>query len=117
MKRVLLGVVVTLGLSLGVSAQASRWFPGFLAGAVDYEVQTSPCGAAQTLQATPFILHDQVWVTYLCADNRVVMRGFLSMIPGFQIPTSAGVVCPQGFVRTPDQQGCVPPNHPLARAR
>jgi hypothetical protein len=107
MRRVLGVAVVALlaGVTLGAVTYA------FVVDA-DYELPASPCGASVTVQATPLLFDGKLWVSYLCADSRVYMRGFHTAV-GTNLPPQA-IVCPQGFVHTGNKQGCVPPDHPSA---
>ncbi len=113
MKRVTLGVAILLA---GATLGATTWSaPYFHVGAKDFEVQASPCGAAMTINVSPFTFEGSVWASYLCADNRVVMRRFPTVHIDQQPPTYLpAIVCPAGFVHTGDKQGCVPPDHPSA---
>ena len=117
MKRLSLGVVFAIGVIAGVTATTITR-PDFTVG-IDYSVGASPCGSAQTIQATPFVFDGGIWATYLCADNRVVMRQFWVQIEVHDDfpPPLAQIVCPGNFVHTADRQGCVPPDHPLAPKR
>jgi hypothetical protein len=49
--------------------------PSFL-DVLDHPVAPSPCGASMTMQVTPFVFEGSIWMSYLCADNRVIMRQF-----------------------------------------
>ncbi len=106
MRRVL-GVL--FALAAGVTLSAASFI--FLVDQ-DYELPLSPCGGVQTVQATPVVIDQRLWVNYLCADSRVFMRRFHTA--EITSPSWGGVVCPQGFVHTGNKQGCVPPDHPLA---
>ena len=111
MQRVILGVILVLALGVGLGAVASS-HPYFAGHFTDFQVADSPCGPVATLHAAPFVWEGDIWTSYLCADNRQVMRKFLTVHIDRQPPTF--IACPTGFVHTGDQQGCVPPNHPLA---
>lgn len=108
MRTILLAAVLGVALGAGVSAALTR--PAFL-DAQDFAVAPSPCGAAMTMQATPFVYQEVIWATYLCSDNRVIMRQFAMQAQDEARPP----VCPVGFVWTKDGRGCVPPDHPLAK--
>ena len=111
MPRGILGVL--LALALGVTLGAAGVTYAFVVDR-DYELPASPCGASATVQATPLVFDFKLWVSYLCADSRVFLRRFHTPAAiGRPTPPQA-IVCPAGFVHTGDQQGCVPPNHPLA---
>jgi hypothetical protein len=112
MTRLILGVVFVVGVGAGVAATTITR-PDFLS-AIDHPTIASPCAPVQTMQATPFVFDGAVWTTYLCADNRVVMRQFGVRIEVHDFPPAPPVVCPGIFVHTADKQGCVPPDHPLA---
>ena len=109
MPRVILGVL--LALALGATLGAAGVTYAFLTDR-DYELPQSPCGASPTVQATPLVFEFKLWVSYVCADSRVFLRRFHTPA-AIGLPPQA-IVCPAGFVHTGDQQGCVPPNHPLA---
>jgi hypothetical protein len=107
--RKILGLVLVLGAGATIGA-ISR--PEFLAHAIDHPVSASPCGSVQTVQAAPFVFDGAPWLSYLCADNRVILRQFNVWTSNTQnLPP---VVCPSGFVHTGNKQGCVTPDHPLA---
>jgi hypothetical protein len=108
---VLLGVLVA-GVTAG--AATMQLVPDFREGYEDTELAASPCGASATVQASPFVFEQHVWMTYLCGDTRVIARRFRTLT---QVEEAAGpvpLVCPAGFVLTWDNQGCVTPDHPAA---
>ena len=109
MLRVILGVVLALAVGVGLGAAGTLYT---FAVDRDYELPASPCGASGTVQATPVVFDLKLWVSYLCADSRVFLRR-MNAPAAIGLPPQA-IVCPTGFVHTGDQQGCVPPNHPLA---
>lgn len=111
MRRLLVAGLVACAIGVSVHAAVNLW-PNFSAQYYDFVVASSPCGGSATLQATPFVFDQRVWITYLCADTRTVVRRFDTVIEVERIPT--GLVCPAGFVVTWDKQGCVPPDHPAA---
>jgi hypothetical protein len=111
-----LGIVFILGAGAGVVAHQQRLVvpENFF----DFDVPASPCGAVTTLQASPFVYRDTVWLTYLCGDNRVVMRQLAQVAPlPAPVPTDPeGTRCATfGLVPSRYVGGCVPANHPDAK--
>jgi hypothetical protein len=77
-----------------------------------------PCGEAGLKGAASMTVYDtNAWIVYTCTDDRVVLRRYFNPNDNAKpiAPAAALPVCPNGFVNTKDGQGCVPPNHPLAR--
>jgi hypothetical protein len=140
---VIAGVVAaTLSLAVGTAAAQDYFFPLFGAY-VDHVVPGySPCGATPVRTITPSTYEETVMLWYLCEDNRVIARRFFrsggtSEVPKpvylvnppdttfsssptpapTQAPSASPATCSAypGFVATINGDGCVPPDHPLAR--
>ena len=80
MRRVLLAVVVAASLAATIAAASP--FIDFT-DATDYAVAPSPCGSIATLQASPVVFDERLYLSYLCADNRVFMRQFALVNPPY----------------------------------
>ena len=140
---VIAGVVAAaLSLAAGTAAAQDYFFPLFGAY-VDHVVPgDSPCGATPVRTITPSTVEETVMLWYLCEDNRVIARRFFrsggssevpkpvylvnppdpTFSPGStpaptSTPSSSPPICSAypGFVVTTNGDGCVPPDHPLAR--
>ena len=141
---VIAGVVaVMLSVAAGTVAAQDYFFPLFGAY-VDHVVPgDSPCGATPIRTITPSTYEDTVMLWYLCEDNRVIARRFFRSGGSSEVPKPVYLVNPPdttfssgstpaptatpapaapancsaypGFVATVNGDGCVPPDHPLAR--
>ena len=141
---VIAGVVAAaLSLAVGTAAAQDYFFPLFGAY-VDHVVPgDSPCGATPIKTITPSTYEETVMLWYLCEDNRVIARRFFrsggssevpkpvylvnppdpalatssTTAPGLVPASSSPSICSAypGFVVTTNGDGCVPPDHPLAR--
>lgn len=136
-KNFVIAGVVAAGLSLAVgTAAAQDYFSPLFGAYVDHVVPgDSPCGATPIKTITPSTYEETVMLWYLCDDNRVIARRFFRSGGGSEVPkpvylvnppalptveaTAPGLVaaynCPLGFVPANTGDGCVPPDHPLAR--
>ena len=135
-RNIVIGGVIAAALSLAVGKVAAQdyFFPLFGAY-VDHVVPgDSPCGATPIRTITPSTYEETIMLWYLCEDNRVIARRFFRTSANGQVPQpvylvnppdtsySTGVpaptvapTCPPGFVPANTGDGCVPPDHPLAR--
>ena len=131
-------IAVVMSIAVGKVAAQDYFFPLFGAY-VDHVVPgDSPCGATPVRTITPSTYEETIMLWYLCEDNRVIARRFFRSGSAGQVPQPVYLVnppdasystapapapapapsaytCPPGFVPANTNDGCVPPDHPLAK--
>ena len=141
-RNIVIGGVIAVAMSLAVGKVAAQdyFFPLFGAY-VDHVVPgDSPCGATPVRTITPSTYEETIMLWYLCEDNRVIARRFFRSGSAGEVPKPVYLVnppdasyssapapaptaapapsaytCPPGFVAANTGDGCVPPDHPLAK--